>query len=309
MKAALLGVWHVHARDYVKYALKLADVVGAWDEDPAKLAPFCEEFQVPAFSSIDELLASDAEAVICCSSSDTHPDVMVKAAEAGKHIFTEKVLALSSAECEKIEAAVKKNGVNFVISLVQKYTAGPSTVKALLDSGELGEINYFRFRNCHNGSTGNWLPEHFFSKKECGGGAMIDLGAHGMYLANWFLGIPESAKSVFTVWDKNVRNIDHLEDNAVTVMSYPGGVIAINETGFDSIGSPMRLEIGGSKGYAVCEDGKVYKNLGKGFEAVELLPARPLPIEQFLTGNILPGCGIEEAKHLTKLMEMAYQNQ
>lgn len=309
MKVALLGVWHVHARDYVKYALRLSEVIGAWDEDPKKLQPFCEEFGVSAFGSLEELLASDAEAVICCTATDAHPDVMVKAAEAGKHIFTEKVLALTSEECDRIAAAVEKNHVNFVISLVQKYTSGPATVKAILDSGEIGEINYFRFRNCHNGSTGNWLPQHFFSEKECGGGAMIDLGAHGMYLTDWFLGIPESAKSTFTVFDHNDRNVDRLEDNAVTVMSYPNGVIALSETGFVSVGCPMRLEVGGTKGYAVYENNKVYKTVNGVTEEVEMLPAKPAPIEQFLTGELLDGCGMEEAKHLTKLMEMAYSNR
>ena len=121
--------------------------------------------------------------------------IAIAAAKAGKHIFTEKVLALTDAECDAVEAAVNEAGVTFVISLFQKYIGSRKTVKAVADSGELGKINYLRFRNCHNGSTGNWLPAHFYNAEECGGGAMIDLGAHGMYLTEWVLGMPSTAAS------------------------------------------------------------------------------------------------------------------
>lgn len=308
MKTAMLGVWHVHASDYVKYALNMGEVLGAWDPDETKLSAFCEKFGVPAFESLEALLSSDIDAVICTASSDRHCEFLKKAAAAGKDIFTEKVLALTSAECEEIRKAVADAGVRFVISFPQKTTSGPMTVKQIADSGELGKINFLRFRNCHDGSTGRWLPTHFFGKAECGGGAMIDLGAHGMYLTDWFLGVPESAVSTFTVSDDNPLNIDGLEDNAVTVMRFADGCIAVNETGFVSKGSPMRLEVGGTKGFAVFENGKVTKDTGDGAKEVELLPAKPLPIEQFLSGDVDAGFGIEEAIRLTKLMELAYQN-
>lgn len=307
MKIALLGAWHVHAMGYVKQAMEAgAEVIGCWDIDPEKARPICEKFDLPLFCSREELLNSDADGVIVCSSTDRHTEDIIAAASCGKDIFTEKVLTFNALECEAIKEAVDKAGVRFVISLVQKFTAGPTTVKKLVDQGAIGRINYLRFRNCHSGSTGNWLPAHFYDAKECGGGAMIDLGAHGMYLTDWFLGLPESAASTFTVWDHNELNKAGLEDNAVTVMKYPDGTIAINETGFVSTGCPMRLEVGGDKGYVVFEDGSVTLNTGKGAEKVPMEDALPAPIVQFVTGNILDGCGYESALNLTKLMTMAY---
>ena len=308
MKIALLGIWHVHAADYLKKARENgAEILGAWDPDKKMLEDFCEKYDVKAFTSREEMLLSPADGVICCSSTDRHKEDLIAAAEAGKNIFTEKVLALTSEECEAIDSAVKKAGVRFVISLFQKSLPQHITAKKLADEGKIGKINYFRFRNCHNGSTGNWLPEHFFRLSQCGGGAMIDLGAHGMYLLDWFLGLPESGKSVFTIADTNPRNIDSLEDNAVSVFAYKDGCIGINETGFDTVGCPARLEIGGEKGYIVAEGECVTLDNGNGPEAVSLEASEPLPIVQFVTGAILPGYGMEEAKHLTKLMEMAYK--
>jgi len=313
MKVAVCGAWHVHATDYTNRALETegVEVLGFYEEDAVLRDAFAERMGIPAFPSFQALLDSDADAVIVCTSSDTHADYMVAIANAGKDIFTEKVLALTSADCLRIKEAVEANHVRFVISLPQKKSAGVLALKAIADSGELGRLNFVRFRNCHSGSTAGWLPTHFFSKKQCGGGAMIDLGAHGMYLIDWFLGEPAGYQSTFTVWDNNPKNVDHLEDNAVTVMSYADGSIAINETGFVSMGSPMMLEVGGDQGYArfILGEG-VIKNT-KATERktvnVELPEALPLPITSFLAGEEPADCGMAEALRLTKMMEGAYQ--
>ena len=312
MKIALCGLWHVHAEGYYQTAAKYADVIGVYEPNPEWREAFCSKYGAHPFTTFEELLGSGADAVLVCTATDQHADMIVRLAEAGMDIFTEKVLALTSADCERIEAAIMANHVKFVISFPHKYSAGVQTVKKIVDGGELGKINYFRFRNVHNGSTGDWLPTHFYSEKECGGGAMIDLGAHGMYLAEWICGMPSSAKSVFTRAcdreDVRARNTDGVEDNAVTVMQYASGCIAINETGFVSVGFPMTLEIGGELGRVTLCGSRVEKQL-KGMAAAEemaLESALPSPLEQFCTGRILPGCGIREAKNLTRLMEMAY---
>lgn len=309
MKTAICGVWHVHAGDYTRYALEYGEVLGFYEPDDALALQFQAAFDIPRFANLEELLASDAEGVIVCSATSDHKSVMLRIAEAGKHIFTEKVLALTTEDCLEIRKAVETNGVRFVISLPQKYDAPKKTVKAVADSGELGKLNFLRYRNCHSGSTKNWLPAHFYNASQCGGGAMIDLGAHGMYLANWFLGMPLTASSAFTVAYDTALNTDGVEDNAVTVMSFESGAIAVNETGFVSDYSPQVLEVFGENGYVRMAGKKVVKctssTEGKETE-LPLVEASDLPIVQFLSGKILPGCGIEEAIKLTKLMEMAY---
>lgn len=306
MKTAICGVWHVHAPDYTKHALQHGEVLGFYEEDDALAAAFQAKFDLPRFASLDALLESGAEGVIVCSASCDHAAHMVRIANAGKHIFTEKVLALTTEECLQVAEAVKRNGVNFVISLFQKYLGSRMAVKAVADSGELGKINYLRFRNCHSGSTKDWLPDHFYNARQCGGGAMIDLGAHGMYLAHWILGMPQTASSVFTVACGVERNRDRVEDNAVTVMGFDGGVIAVNETGFVSNVSPVVLEVFGENGFVRMEGDRIIKCVGKTVSEVSAQADLPAPIIQFLTGKILSGCGMEEALALTRMMEMAY---
>ncbi len=312
MKIALYGLWHVHAPSYYKTAAQYGKVVGVYEPNSDFRNAFCEKYGVPAFASPEDLLNSDADAVIVCTSSDTHADVMVSIANAGKDIFTEKVLSLTEADCLRVAEAVKKNNVRFVISYPWMFRGGIRTVKAIADSGELGSLNYFRFRNCHDGSTGGWLPRHFFDAKECGGGAMIDLGAHGMYLADWFFGEPKTYASTFTLSYPIEKNSDGVEDNAVTVMGYENGAIALNETGFVSTGCPETLEVGGTKGYVVWKRGEAVRKTTLATEKkaveVETLPELPSPLDAFLQGQTPIGCGIDDAIRLTRMMEGAYRN-
>ena len=312
MKVAICGLWHVHAWGYYEKAAALGEVVGVWEENDDLRNAFCDKFGVKVFATLDELLQSDAEGAIVCTATNTHVDVMVRLADAGKHIFTEKVLALTDEGAAKVEEAVNRNGIKFVISLPWKYNANQIAVHDIAVR-ELGKINYMRFRNCHDGSVGNWLPPHFYSADECGGGAMIDLGAHGMYLTDWICGQPISAASVFTkACDSAPANADCVEDNAVTVMHFADGCIAVNETGFVSRGYPVILEVGGETGFVRSDQDGVVKCTAEtqyNPVKVEVGSGLPEPIVQFLTGNILPGCGMREAKNLTHMMVMAYGTQ
>ena len=88
----------------------------------------------------------------------------------------------------------------------------------------LGSVTTLRVRVAHGGATDNWLPAHFYDAVQCGGGAMMDLGAHVMYLTRWFLGRPVRAVALFN------KFTDHaVEDNAVTVFEFPGRAIAMAE--------------------------------------------------------------------------------
>ena len=313
MKTAVFGVWHEHAPDYTLKALEHGEVLGFYERDDALAERFAKRFGLPRFSTPEELLNSDAEGVIVCSASCDHAEDIIRIANAKKNIFTEKVLTLTEEDAERVKRAVEENGVTLTISLFQKYLGSRITVKAVADSGELGKINYVRFRNCHSGSVANWLPDHFYSRKECGGGAMIDLGAHGMYLINWILGMPKTATSTFTLACENPdalsKNSDRVEDNAVTVMSFENGAVAVNETGFVSNCSCVVFEVHGENGFVRMEGDKVFKctnETGKALTEAIVLPSEDAPILQFLKGNALPGCGLSDAIALTQMMVMAY---
>ena len=106
MKVAVCGLWHVHAEEYFNRAMALGEVVGVYDDNEQRRTDFCNKYQVKPIETFEEVLKSDAEGVIVATATNAHVDVMVALANAGKHIFTEKVLALTDEGAAKIAEAV-----------------------------------------------------------------------------------------------------------------------------------------------------------------------------------------------------------
>jgi len=318
LKVAMLSGWHVHAEGYARELMSRDDVLltVVWDEEPEKGKKFAEKLGVPFEADLDKTLArSDVDAVCVNAPTNIHPEVLIKSAKAGKHIFTEKVLALTNAEAGEIRKAVEESGVKFCISFPHRTFPHNLFAKKVMEEKILGEVNYMRVRNAHSGASAGWLPPHFYDEVQCGGGAMIDLGAHPMYLIPWIMGKPVEVASAFTYVT------DHaVEDNAVTLMKFENGSVAVSETGFVTGYNPFILELHGTDGSLIITDTKVKINALKlndknpgygGWQKPSQLPqALPSPITQFVEG-VLYGkeivFGIDDAVVLTEMMDAAYR--
>ena len=314
LRVAMLSRWHVHANQYAgeTRANPDADIVAVWDEDPDRGAAWAEELAVPFEADLDVLLASDdVDAVCVVTPTNLHRDVMVRAANAGKHIFTEKVLATTVADAAAITDAVNANGVKFCISFPRRTMPEILYAKQAMDEGLFGRVTALRVRIAHDGAVRDWLPAHFYDAQACGGGAMMDLGAHGMYLCRWLLGPPKRIVSVFnTVTGRAV------DDNTVSVIEFENGALAVNETSFTSFGGSYSLEIDGTEGgYRMLSPGEGVQVRSKHFERSgwqqpgALPPAHAKPIDQWIAGCVHDTpieFGLTEAMQLTELMEAAY---
>jgi len=311
LKVAMLSRWHVHAGGYAQefQARNDAKITVVWDEEPDKGAEFAKELGVDFEPDLDKLLARDDVDAVCVNApTNIHRDVMVKAAKAGKHIFTEKVLAPTVAECMDIKKAVDESGVKFCISFPHRTFPHNLLAKKVMDDKVLGDVSYMRVRNAHNGASAGWLPAHFYDEVQCAGGAMMDLGAHPMYLIGWLLGKPAEVSSAFTYVTGRA-----VEDNAVSVMKYSCGAVAVSETGFVTSNSPFVLELHGTKGSFVITDKTTQLSISEesGYESENALPkALPNAIDQFVDG-VLYGkeivFGMDDAILLTEIMEAAYK--
>lgn len=309
---AMLGRWHVHADGYAREINALEDcrIAKVWDADEANAKAWAEQLGCEAASVEDILNDPSIEGVIVCNATNEHGQLLVKACQSGKAVFTEKVLTLTSSEAEAVREAVKANNTRFAISFPHFSETGTQFAVNAARSGKLGTLNYARVRKAHNGSLGNWLPPHFYDPVACGGGAMIDLGAHPMYLLCALLGEPVSVKSTFT--QMSGRGV---EDNAVSVLEFENGAIGVSETGFMSVGYPFTIELGGTKGTLLMHAQKVSwccEETGNQWVEVEDLPAKqPSPLVQWAMAekpeDISPDFNIDVAVRLTRVMEAAYK--
>jgi len=320
IRLAVLSYWHVHANDYSKQAAEHPDteIVAVWDDQPERGPAAAQRWGGQFEPSLPTLLArDDIDGVIVVTPTNEHRDVMTAAARAGKHIFTEKVLASTVRECEEILAAVDQAGVKLTVSLPRLNAGYTQAIQAILAAGQLGQLTEVRTRLSHNGalptpeSASGWLPEHFYNLEQCAGGAMIDLGCHPMYLARLFLGQPDhvSAQYGYVVGRE-------VEDNAVVTLGYANGAVGVVEAGFVNPFSPFTIEIHGTEGsllYGTPESKLLVRSPAQGAEWVaQDIPAeRPSAFHQWvehIQGGTTATENIAMAVDLTRLMEASNQS-
>ncbi len=312
MKTAIIGTWHVHTESYTRSLQNnpKSEPVIVWDNNCERGKEFAEKMGLAFTDDLDSIMNDESiDSVMICSATCDHPELLMKAAAAGKHIFTEKVLTIGVEDAEKAAEAIKASGKVFTISFPHRTFPTLRAAKEMVESGKLGRITYARVRNVHNGSSANWLPPHFYDKAQCGGGAMMDLGAHPMYTLNWLLGAPKAITSIFTkVTDRPV------EDNAVSVIEFENGAIGVSETGFVSECNPYTVEVSGTDG-ALMIHGDSIRWGGKATEGkwvdVPVPEAIDEPIDQWVdavcNGGSTPYT-LEDAVMLTRLMDGAYKS-
>ena len=309
---AMLGRWHVHADGYANEINNTpgCHVAKVWDPDEANAAAWAEKLGCVS-ASVEDILADPAiDGVVVCAATNEHGPLLVRACDSGKAVFTEKVLTLTEKEALEVEAAIKRNGTTFAISFPHFSESGVIFAMDAIRSGKLGAINYARVRKAHNGATGDWLPPHFYDPVACGGGALIDLGAHPMYLLCAIMDDePVAVQSSFT----NITG-KPVEDNAVSLLTFANGAIGVSETGFVSYKYPFTIEVGGTEGSLNLRDNYVTwccaETDGQWVEAA--LPERqPSPIVKWATAespaDIPAELGIAPAIRLTRVMEKAYK--
>lgn len=295
MRVALLSQWHVHAKDYLREAQAHpeVDIVAMWDEQPDVGAHFATDHGLEFEPSLETLLSrTDIDGVIVTTPTTMHREVIVQAARHKKHVFTEKVLGVTTREVEEIFAAVDEAGVKLMLSLPRLSDESYTYAKQALDEGWLGQVNTIRCRLAHHGAvptethpTG-WLPAHFFDVTTAGGGALLDLGAHPIYLANRLGGRPRAvAANLGGVYDLGV------DDHATVLVYFDHGAMGILEAGFSSTGSPFLLELHGTHGTLMVENGDIRMRRAGDTEWKRPTqpPSRsPMPFEQWVA-SILHG--------------------
>jgi len=322
IRVALLSFWHVHAKDYARQVIEhpRLELAAIWDEDDKRGRAEASARGVPYIEHLESIWKdATIDGVIVTTSTREHFSIITAAARAHKHIFTEKVIALTVDECTTILKAVEEANVVLTVSLPRLSMPFMQGLQQLVPL--LGDLTLARARLSHSGalptltSPHGYLPEHFFSLEQAGGGALIDLGCHPMYVVRALLGMPQSLVASFGyVTNKEV------EDNAVVILRYADGALAIVESGFVNTSSPFTVELHGKYGSAVYSavDGmlKYKSSLLEGEAAkqwhIATLP-QPLPtsLEQWVTHiqqNTKNDYNINIACDLTRLMSASIQS-
>lgn len=247
LRIAVLSAWHVHAEEYGRAALDHPDteLVAVWDNDAQRGQELAERLGVDFAPDLDQLLArEDLDGVTITTATSEHVPVLSKVITAGKHVFTEKLLAPTVEGCDELTGGAADAGVQITVSLPRLSDGYTVALRDVLEAGTLGRLTYSRVRLAHDGSVSDWLPARFYDAEEALGGAFSDLAAHPVYLTQLILGVEVSSVQP-TYTDMTGRGV---EDNAVVTVTTPDGAIGVIETGFVTPTSPFTIEVHGTKG-------------------------------------------------------------
>ncbi|MEM7344222.1 MAG: Gfo/Idh/MocA family oxidoreductase [Chloroflexota bacterium] len=324
LKLAILSFWHVHAKDYLQDAAEHPDttVVALWDEIPERGQQEAEKHNLQAYQDLDELLSQpDIDGIIVTTPTNLHEQVMVAAAKAKKHIFTEKVVAATTSATTKIFDVAQANAIQLCVSLPRLYHGYTQAIKQIVAEGKIGQVTYARVRLAHDGSVATeknpngWLPAHFYNIEQAQGGALIDLGCHPVYLLQEFLGRPHTVQATFGYHTQRP-----VEDQAVVTLGYLDGRAGIAETGFVSARGPIQIELQGTEGWLRYGFGEerleLYQQETAQIVTVDLPQDGATPFELWvdqIAGQASGTHNLDHAYRLTEIMEAAYlsvqQNQ
>ena len=245
-RVAIVGVWHVHAADYLAEALARPDteVAGIWDEEPERLDAFEAGRHLHRYQSLESLLSDDTiDAVIITSSTATHRQLIHAALNAGKHVFVEKVMAPSLAEVRELYRQAGESGKVLHGSFQRLREGWVGETVDLIASGRLGRLTSTRVRYQHPGRVEGWLPEDFVDPARAGGGVLIDLAVHGLYLSQELHGafpveVQVAASSM----------LGGVEDTSIVLMRFPDDSLSVLEASLVSAPGGLFAEAFGTHG-------------------------------------------------------------
>jgi myo-inositol 2-dehydrogenase/D-chiro-inositol 1-dehydrogenase len=196
--------------------------------------------------SADELVfAPDVDAVAICTTSDTHVDLVVLAAEAGKPIFCEKPISLDLAEVDRALSAVERSGVLFMVGFNRRFDPGHRSVRDAVAEGEIGEVHIVRIT-----SRDPEPPPLEYVRRS--GGLFLDMTIHDFDMARF---VTES--DVVSVFARGAVRIDPEIastgdiDTAALVLTHADGTLTLIDNSRRAVyGFDQRVEAFGSKGVA-----------------------------------------------------------
>jgi myo-inositol 2-dehydrogenase/D-chiro-inositol 1-dehydrogenase len=209
-----------------------------------------ETLGVTASGEVDELLgAGDVDAVAICSSTDTHADLIVAAAHAGKAIFCEKPVSLDLVDVDRALAAVDAAGVPFQIGFNRRFDPAHAAVAAAVAGGEVGEPQIVRISSRDPAPP----PVDYIRQS---GGIFLDMTIHDFDMARFVTG-----SEVVEVYARGAVQIDPEigdagdVDTAVVLLEHANGCLTTIDNSRQAVyGYDQRVEVFGSTGMAASEN-------------------------------------------------------
>ena len=210
------------------------------------------------YDTIGRLAGNDAVGVVyIVTANATHAELTVKAFEAGKHVFCEKPMANSPAECQRMIDAAKAAGRKLMIAYRAHWEPHNLRAKAMLDSGELGQV-WFASSDHHRPLDPSLPRDQWRMKRDvAGGGSLVDIGIYSLNGLQWFLGESPNAVAATMQAPPGDPRFAEVENVFSAELAFPSGRRATISSGYTA--SKKRIDLWGERLVATLDPATAYQ--------------------------------------------------
>ncbi len=253
MRLAVVGVGGI-SRKHIEAIreLDVCELAAVCDVEEERAKAASSEHGVPGYAKLDEMLSKEKpDAITVCTPHWSHPAVACAALAAGVHVLTEKPMAVTVEDAERMTAEAKEAGK--ILAVVFQHRTDPvnAAARKIVESGDLGRIRRTLLVNA------TFRPDAYFRTDEWrgtwkgeGGGVLVNQAPHALDLFLWISGtMPDRVTGEI----ETVMHEIEVEDRASALLHYPDGATGYVHCSTAESPGTLRIEIAGEKGKLVVD--------------------------------------------------------
>jgi predicted dehydrogenase len=263
LRIGLVGVGAAAQINHIPALKKVEglELVALCDRDPEKAHRVSQKFGIPAsVGRIEELLEIDGlDAVDICTPNYLHAPMAVAALEAGKHVLCERPFARSAEEAAMMAKAAKKSDCTLACAVQHRFRPDAQLLRRFVEKGDMGEIFLAKagwLRQKTEWDSDEWRR----TKRESGGGVVLDLGFQMLDLSLWVLGSPKIVSVTANVHRNKKGDVEdsataffRLDSGATLTLELTWGLLMEKDFAY--------LNLFGSGGAALLNPFRVHKGM------------------------------------------------
>ncbi|MCW5575606.1 MAG: Gfo/Idh/MocA family oxidoreductase [Burkholderiales bacterium] len=251
INAAIIGLgrWGQNLVNSVQGKSSLIRFVAGAVRTPERVQEYANSRGIRLYDDYRKLLADPGiDAVVLATPHNIHAELIVAAAKAGKHVFTEKPFTMTTGSAKEAVRTCAKKGVTLAVGYNWRFQPALQEIRRMLDDGRLGRLLHIEGNFC--GPSVYWYPkDHWRQHKDEGPGGMTGRGVHVVDAMLYLAG------HIDTVYSQSFRRtLDYgIDDTTSMLFRFRGGASGYLGT-FIATAETWRMQVFGSKGWVEVGD-------------------------------------------------------
>ncbi len=249
----IISFAHGHSQAYCRRMTTYDDVqlVSCWDDNETRGREAAGAYGMRYTPHLEDVLNDPAiQGVIVTCETNRHAEMVVAAAEAGKHILCQKPMALTLGDCDRMADAAERAGVKFMMAYQMRHDPSNQKIKEVVESGVLGRISLLRRRHAipvlFSDSFVNGLTSwHIDPEKNMG--MFMDDASHATDFIHWVMGRPISVMAEI----ENTITTVAPDDCGVAIYKYANGAMVVLLNSSVTLAGENTTEIYGDQGVLI----------------------------------------------------------